>query len=43
MPPMCSGYGWPFYILFSGAADQATTGELRFLKQDGTALDLNVN
>jgi hypothetical protein len=43
-PHVVNGGGYTTqFILFSGSAGQASTGNLRFLKQDGTGLNLTVN
>jgi hypothetical protein len=43
-PHVVNGGGYTTqFILFSGSAGQASSGNLRFLKQDGTGLNLTVN
>jgi hypothetical protein len=43
-PHLVNGGGYTTqFILFSGTAGQASTGTLKFFKQDGTAFNLNVN
>jgi hypothetical protein len=43
-PHLVNGGGYTTqFILFSGTAGQSSSGNLRFLKQDGTAFNLNVN
>lgn len=43
-PHLVNGSGWTTqFILFSGSAGQASNGNLRFFKQDGTAFNLNLN
>jgi len=43
-PHLVNGGGYTTqFILFSGTAGQSASGNLRFFKQDGTALNLNVN
>jgi hypothetical protein len=43
-PHLVNGGGYTTqFILFSGTAGQASTGNLLFLKQDGTPLNLTVN
>jgi hypothetical protein len=43
-PHLVNGGGYTTqFILFSGTAGQASSGNLRFLKQDGAAFDLIVN
>ena len=43
-PHLVNGGGYTTqFILFSGTAGQASTGNLKFLKQDGSALSLTVN
>src|SRR5262245_60820066 len=42
-PHLVNGGGYTTqFILFSGTAGQASTGNLKFFKQDGTAFDVNV-
>jgi len=43
-PHLVNGGGYTTqFILFSGTAGQSTTGNLQFIKQDGTEFNLNVN
>jgi hypothetical protein len=43
-PHLVNGGGYTTqFILFSGTAGQASSGNLKFLKQDGTAMSLTVN
>jgi len=43
-PHLVNGGGYTTqFILFSGTAGQASSGNLKFFKQDGTGLNLNVN
>jgi hypothetical protein len=43
-PHLVNGGGYTTqFILFSGTAGQTATGNLRFYKQDGTGLNLNLN
>jgi len=43
-PHLVNGGGYTTqFILFSGTAGQASTGNLKFFKQDGTPFNLNVN
>ena len=43
-PHLVNGGGYTTqFILFSGTAGQASSGNLKFLKQDGAALELIVN